>query len=42
MFNTIKRLYTKTGNKSVVSNAVKKSWITPIQYKQIVGEDYAV
>lgn len=42
MFDTIKRLYTKTGNKSVVINAVKKGWITPAQYKQITGEDYKV
>ena len=40
MYNTIERLYSKTKNKSVVANAVKKIWITPEQYKLITGEDY--
>ena len=40
MFATIKRLYAKTGDKTVVGNAVKKGWITKEQYKEIVGEDY--
>lgn len=40
MFNTIKRLYAKTGNKVVVANAVVKGWITEEQYKLITGEDY--
>lgn len=40
MFDTIKRLYTKTGNKTLVRNAVLKSWITEDQYKQITGEEY--
>lgn len=40
MFNTIKRLYIKTGNKVVVANAVVKGWITEEQYKLITGEDY--
>lgn len=39
MFETIKRLYAKTGNKTVVENAVKKGWITEEQYKQIIGEE---
>ena len=40
MYNTIERLYSKTKNKSVVANDVKKCWITPEQYKLITGEDY--
>lgn len=28
MFETIKRLYARTGNMAVVNNAVTKSWIT--------------
>lgn len=41
MFETIKRLYAKTASKIVVANAVKRSWITAEQYKEITGEDYA-
>lgn len=40
MFNTIKRLYAKTGDITLVANAVKKNWITAEQYKEITGEDY--
>ena len=40
MFETIKRLYVKTGNKTIVKNAVKKEWITEAQYKEITGEKY--
>jgi hypothetical protein len=40
MFETIKRLYAKTGNMTVVANAVKKGWITEVQYKEITGVDY--
>ena len=40
MFETIKRLYTKTGNTALVENAVKKGWITEEQFKEITGEDY--
>ena len=40
MFETIKRLYTKTGNVTLVENAVKKGWVTEAQYKEITGEDY--
>lgn len=40
MFETIKRLYTKTGDKAVVANAVKKGWITEVQYAIITGEVY--
>ena len=38
MFETIKRLYAKTGNTAVVDRAVKKGWITQDDYKRIVGE----
>lgn len=41
MFDTIKRLYAKTGNNTIVKNAVKKGWITGEQYKEITGKDYA-
>ena len=43
MFETIKRLYAKTGNKELVRAAVEKQpvpWITPEQYKEITGEDF--
>ena len=41
MYATIKRLYTKTGDKSLVENAVKKGWITEEQYTEITGEEYS-
>lgn len=41
MFETIKRLYAKTGNKALVEAAVKKNWITKEQYAEITGKDYA-
>ena len=41
MFETVKRLFAKTGNKEVVANAVKKGWITQEQYKVITGEELA-
>lgn len=44
MFETIKRLYTKTGNKALVRAAVEKkpvAWITAEQYAEITGEAYA-
>lgn len=40
MFETIKRLYEKYQNKDIPGNAVKKGWITPEQYEEIVGEPY--
>lgn len=40
MFETIKRLYAKTGNEVLVENAVKKGWITPEEYAEIVGKEY--
>lgn len=36
MFETIKRLYGKTGRESVVQNAVKKGWITQAQAREIL------
>ena len=42
MFETIKRLYKKTGDTTLVVNAVKKGWITEAQYKLITGEPYSV
>ena len=41
MFETIKRLYAKTGDETLVANAVKKGWITEEQYEEITGEDYS-
>lgn len=41
MFETIKRLYAKTQDKTLVANAVKKTWITEAQYQEITGEVYA-
>lgn len=41
MFDTIKRIYTKTQNKTLVANAVQKGWITEAQYTEITGEVYA-
>ena len=38
MFETIKRLYAKTGNAAVVEKAVKKGGITEDEGKRIVGE----
>lgn len=40
MKTTIKRLYAKTNNKTVVENAVKKGYITEADYLEIVGEIY--
>ena len=36
MFETIKRLYAKTGNADVVARAVKKGWITQKQGEEII------
>lgn len=41
MYEIIKRIYAKTGDKTLVANAVKKGWITEEQYQQITGEVYA-
>ena len=35
MFETIKRLYAKTGNTAIVDKAVKKGWITQEQGEEI-------
>lgn len=40
MFETIKRLYAKTGNVTLVANAVKKGWISEAQYNQIIAMPY--
>ena len=40
MFETIKRLYAKTGNVTLVENAVKKGWVTEAQYKDTTGPNY--
>lgn len=40
MFDTIKRLYSKTENEVLVRNAVVKEWITKEQYKEITGQEY--
>lgn len=40
MFETIKRIYAKTGNEEYVANAVKKGWITEEQYTEITGKEY--
>lgn len=36
MFETIKRLYAKTGATAVVDKAVKKGWITKEQGEEII------
>lgn len=36
MFETIKRLYGKTGNAAVVERAAKKGWITEEQAEEIL------
>ena len=41
MFQTIKRLYAKTGDVTIVENAVKKGWITEAQAAEILGENAA-
>ena len=38
MYETIKRLYARTGNTAVVVKAGKKGWITEDEGKRIVGE----
>jgi len=37
MYETIKRLYAKTGNPAIVSSAVSKGWITQEQANTILG-----
>ena len=40
-FNKVKNYYDKgLWNKQMVANAVIKEWITPAEYKLIVGEPY--
>jgi hypothetical protein len=38
MFETIKRLYAKTGNPAVVTAAVEKWWITQAEADLILGD----
>lgn len=38
MFETIKRLYAKTGNTEVVEKAVAKGWISEKQKEEILDE----
>ena len=40
MFETIKRLFNKTNDFTIVRNAVVKGWITVEQYVLITGELY--
>ena len=40
MFETIKRLYRKTNEESIVANALRKGWITVEQYREIVGRSF--
>jgi len=40
MFDSVKRLYEKYDNKTIVKNAVLKGWLTPEEYELIVGEPY--
>ena len=37
MFETIKRIYNKTGNIEVIKKAVEKNWITSEHYYEITG-----
>lgn len=41
MKEKIKKWYPKLWNKEMVKNAVKKGVITPAEYKEITGEEYA-
>lgn len=40
MFETIKRIYARTGNEEVVRKAVARGWITGTQYTEITGDTY--
>lgn len=41
MFDSVKRLYEKFGNKTIVKNAVLKSWLTAEEYRLITDDEYA-
>ena len=41
MKEKIEKWYPKLWNKGMVKNAVKKGVITPAEYKEITGEEYA-
>ena len=38
MYRTIKRIYENNGDKSIVTKAYEKGWITESQMKEILGE----
>lgn len=38
MYETLKRIYTNTGNADVLTKAVEKYWITEEQKQQIIEE----
>lgn len=40
MFDSVKRLYEKYQNKTIVKNAVLKNFIIPKEYQLITGEEY--
>ena len=40
MFDSVKRLYEKFGNKTIVKNAVLKSWLTAEEYRLITDDEY--
>ncbi len=37
MYETLKRLYVATGNETLLTNAVKKGWITKAQKAEIMA-----
>lgn len=41
MYETIKRIYLKTGNKDAVERALEKGWITADQAKALLGMEAA-
>lgn len=41
MYETIKRIYTKTSNKDAVERAVEKSWITQYEANSILSTTIA-
>ena len=40
MFDSVKRLYEKFGNKIIVKNAVLKRWLTAEEYRLITDDEY--
>lgn len=37
MYNTIKRLYLKTKNTTILTNALAKGWLTEEQYNELTA-----